>query len=334
MLEHGGRLRAAAQHWGRPLAEWLDLSTGINPHAYPVPALAADCWRRLPEEGDGLEEAAAAYYGNEHLLPLPGSQAAIPLLPALFPPAAVACISPLYEEHPEAWRRAGHKVRQMPGANLARVLSAATPYVLVCNPNNPTGHHLQRDALLSAAQQLKARGGWLIVDEAFGDAEPGQCLAPFAGTEAAPNLIVLRSLGKFFGLAGARVGFMFGAAEKLERMRAALGPWPISGPARAVAKHALQDAAWQAQTRLQLSAASARLLALLSPLAGTGDIKCTALFATLQSAHAGALHEYLAHHAILTRCFPAHGLLRFGLPGVEGDWRRLEQALAEWKIPC
>ena len=69
MLEHGGRLRVAARRFGIPLSDWVDLSTGINPQPYPVPPLAPEVWLRLPETDDGLEAAAARYYGNPLLLP-------------------------------------------------------------------------------------------------------------------------------------------------------------------------------------------------------------------------------------------------------------------------
>ncbi|MFZ4535971.1 threonine-phosphate decarboxylase CobD [Propionivibrio sp.] len=322
MLEHGGRLRAAARQYEIPLTDWIDLSTGINPNGYPVPILDPACWQRLPEEEDGLEAAAAAYYGNPRLLALPGSQAAIQILPALFPPVAVACLTPIYEEHPQAWARAGHKVRRL--QPLSRALSAATPNILLCNPNNPTASTLPRSAVLDAAAQLQRRGGWLIVDEAFGDADPDNCLAPLAGSEQAPNLIVLRSLGKFFGLAGARVGFIFGAAEKLDRLREALGPWSLSGPARAVARHALADSAWQIQARFALAGAAQRLATLLAPL---GEVSSTALFSTVATAKVVELFEHFACHAILTRCFDTHGLLRIGLPANEAEWQRLTQAV-------
>ena len=329
MLEHGGRLRAAARQYEIPLADWLDLSTGINPNGYPVPPLDPACWQRLPEDDDGLEAAAATYYDNARVLALPGSQAAIQILPALFPPAAIACLSPIYEEHPQAWARAGHRLRRLP--SLQRALAAATPSIMLCNPNNPTALTLPRSALLDAAAQLQRRGGWLIVDEAFGDADADNCVAPLAGSEDAPNLIVLRSLGKFFGLAGARVGFIFGAPEKLGRLREALGPWPLSGPARAVARHALADTAWQAQARVDLAAAGQRLAELLAPL---GEVSSTALFSTVATPDVSALSEHFARRAILIRCFEAHGLLRFGLPGNEAAWQCLASAGNEWKFPC
>ncbi|WP_374682792.1 threonine-phosphate decarboxylase CobD [Accumulibacter sp.] len=332
MLEHGGRLRAAAGryaafgHW--TLEDWLDLSTGINPRAYPVPAIEARCWQRLPEDDDGLDVVAAAYYGSARLLALPGSQLAIQHLPALFAPLAVACMTPIYEEHPQAWQRAGHRLRRLENVSLARALAVATPMIVLCNPNNPNGRRLPAADLLAAAGQLQRRGGWLVVDEAFGDAEPENCLAAVAGGAEAPNLIVLRSLGKFFGLAGARVGFVFAADDKLALLREAIGPWPLSGPARAVASQALADRRWQTHTRDELNAASARLQALLQPF---GEVSGTALFVSLATPHAVSLFEHLARRAILTRVFPAHALLRCGLPGCESEWLRLAAALSAWK---
>ena len=326
MLEHGGRLRRAARDYGIPLADWLDLSTGINPGMYPVPALDPLDWQRLPEDEDGLEEAAAAYYGSDRLLALPGSQAAIQSLPLLFPPLAIACVSPLYEEHPHAWERAGHALRRLP--SLQRALLAATPVVLVCNPNNPTAECVPREALLAAAGALRRRGGWLIVDEAFADAEPENTVAALAGSAEAPNLIVLRSLGKFFGLAGARVGFLFAASGKRDQLREKLGPWSIAQPSRVVARRALEDLAWQAEAREQLAAASRRLAEMLSPL---GEARKTALFCALAGKESplpvAPLAEHFARRGILVRRFEAHGLLRFGLPGHETEWQRLEAAV-------
>ncbi|MBS1141117.1 MAG: aminotransferase [Proteobacteria bacterium] len=328
MLEHGGRLREAAAHYNIPLDNWLDLSTGINPDPWPVPALPPAVWQRLPESNDGLESAAAAYYGNSNLLPVAGSQAAIQWLPTLLPRAVVACISPIYAEHPQAWQHAGHKIRFLQNALLPRALAAATPYVLLCNPNNPTADRHPHAIVLDAARQLKKRGGWLIVDEAFIDATPEDSLTPLAGGEEAPNLIVFRSIGKFFGLAGIRVGFVFGAPELLGRMSESMGPWTISGPSREAARLALQDTVWQGATRPRLLAAGERLNQMLAPL---GEVKSAALFATLTTQHAAELHEALARQGILTRRFDQQPLLRFGLPGGETEWQRLGKALAEWK---
>ncbi|MDR0378525.1 MAG: threonine-phosphate decarboxylase CobD [Candidatus Accumulibacter sp.] len=326
MLEHGGRLRRAAHDYGIPEAEWLDLSTGINPDMYPVPPIDPLAWQRLPEDDDGLEAAAAAYYGSDRLLALPGSQAAIQSLPQLFRPMTVACVAPLYAEHPHAWERAGHTLRRLP--SLSRALAAATPAVLLCNPNNPTAECVPRTQLLDAAGQLRRRGGWLIVDEAFGDPAPENTLTALAGSDTAPNLIVLRSLGKFFGLAGARVGFVFAAADELERLREMIGPWSVARPSRDVARQALTDTVWQDMAREKLMAASARLAKMLAPL---GTVRRTALFCTVGGGDAPlpttALADHFARRAILVRRFDADGLLRFGLPGDEAGWRRLETAV-------
>ena len=329
MLEHGGRLRLAAQHHTTPLADWIDLSTGINPDVYPLAPIDPHYWQRLPEDDDGLEAAAATYYGNERLLVLPGSQAAIQGLPALFQQVTVACLSPLYEEHAQGWERAGHRLRRLP--TLPRALAAGSPNVLLCNPNNPTATELPRSDLLEAAEKLRQRGGWLIVDEAFVDAEPENSVVALAGSEELPNLIVLRSLGKFFGLAGARVGFVFATAEKLDRLREMLGPWPVSHPSRFVARCALEDLSWQAATRKRLVSASQRLAALLAP---HGEVTRTALFCTLKTPLTALLCEHFARRAILTRRFDAHGLLRVGLPGHEAQWQRLAAALGESNLPC
>lgn len=327
MLDHGGRLREAAARYNIPLSAWLDLSTGVNPHGWPVPPLPPAIWQRLPEEHDGLEAAAADYYGNANLLPVAGSQAAIQWLPALLPRAVVACITPIYSEHPQAWQRAGHKLRQLHNAPLSRALGVATPYVLLCNPNNPSAHQHNREALVDAAAKLRKRGGWLIVDEAFIDATPEHSVTALAGTADAPNLIVFRSLGKFFGLAGVRVGFLFAGEELRHKMAEGIGPWTLSGPAREVARQALADRAWQDAMRPRLLAEGQRLHALLEKL---GEVRSTALFATLNTPQASELHEHLARRAILTRHFADLPLLRFGLPGDEAGWLALDNTLADW----
>lgn len=333
MLEHGGKLLQAAKEQGIPLQAWLDLSTGINPEGWPVPPLPPEVWQRLPETEDGLEQAARIYYGTPSLLPVSGSQAAIQTLPRLFPPATIACLTPTYAEHPEAWKNAGHKLRQLPAGNLKRALLASTPYILLCNPNNPTGHILGRDEILEAARQMASRGGWLFVDEAFIDALPEHSVADQAGTAEAPNLVVYRSLGKFFGLAGIRVGFVIGNAELLRALQEKLGPWSVNHPGRWVATQALQDQAWQETTRQHLQASSQRLLQLLYPLVEAPPAS-TPLFVTLDLKQPLPLYNFLKARGILVRRFSHSTLLRFGLPGSEAGWNKLEAALKEWSSPC
>lgn len=306
----------------------LDLSAIGNPEGWPVPPLPAAAWHHLPAGDDGLEAAAASYYGNANLLPVAGALAAIRLLPALLPRAVVACIGPLASPHVQAWAQVGHRPRLLQNATLPRTLAAATPYVLLANLNDVSAEqHLQAVAV-DAAKQLKKRGGWLIVDESLIDPTPEESLTPLAGTAEAPNLIVLRSLDPVFGLAGARVGFVFAAGDLLEKMAAAMGPWTVAGPSRAAARLALLDADWQVAMRPRLRAAGQRLHSLLAPF---GEVKSTPLFASLKTPQAAELHAHLVRHDILVLLFEPGTLLRCGLPGSEADWQRLATALAAWK---
>lgn len=322
MLEHGGRLRAASLRYGIAPPHWLDLSTGINPCGWKVEAVPAAAWLRLPEDDDGLEAAARAYYGTEHLLPVAGSQAAIQALPQLRAPCRVAVIHPGYAEHAHAWRRAGHAVTPVAVDELNDAVPRSDVLALI-HPNNPTGARFPPEQLLDWHARLAARGGWLIVDEAFMDATPEHSLASCCPR---PGLIVLRSLGKFFGLAGARVGFVCAHPELLARLHSALGPWCVNAPARWVATAALEDHHWQAAARQRLMTEGARLRALLTRHRLTPDGGC-ALFQWLHTPFAHTLHDALAQQGILTRLFTEPHGLRFGLPGNETDWARLDKAL-------
>lgn len=336
MLEHGGRRRAAARRYGIPESDWLDLSTGINPQGYRPPAVPAEAWARLPEDDDGLAWIAASCYGAvDELLPLAGSQAAIQALPKLFPPGRVAVLQPSYAEHRHHWQAAGHAVQGFAAAALEAV-AAEADVVVLCNPNNPDGHVFAPARLLAAAAMLQARGGHLVVDEAFVDAVPAVSVIAHAG-HSAPHLIVLRSLGKFYGLAGARVGFVAATPAWRDRLREAGGPWPVAGPARWVARAALADTAWQQAARNRLLADSARLAALLGEHLGAADRPGglrpveNPLFVWQPTPDAAALAERLAGRGVLVRHFAGADCcgLRFGLPGQSGEWQRLAAALKD-----
>lgn len=316
MLEHGGRLDLAIRRWGIPRECWLDLSTGIAPWSYPLPAVPESVWQRLPEEADGLEAVAADYYGcdpgRERLLMLPGSQAAIQTLPRLLPPGRVALATPLYNEHPAAWVAAGHQPVDW---------QAPADYALLCRPNNPTGAVLERDVLIERARQVRL----LVVDEAFIDAESSLPSLVGSGLD---NLVVLRSLGKFFGLAGVRLGCVTGPTEWLDRLRESLGPWAVSHPARWAARLALGDRGWQQSQRGRLQAASLRLSLLLKQ-AGLNPAGGCALFSYCPTPQAVELYEALAGRGILVRLFQEPAALRFGLPATTQEEARLAQTLKE-----
>jgi cobalamin biosynthetic protein CobC len=326
-LPHGGRLRAAAERYRIPISDWLDLSTGINPQGWPVPAGVGD-WSRLPEDEDDLIGAALDYYcpdaGHDaaSLLPVAGSQAAIGALPRLRAPCRVGVIAPGYAEHGWAWKRAGHEVLPL----AVNAIDAAAPgldVLVLIHPNNPTGSRFSRPQLERWHRILAARDGWLVVDEAFIDATPALSLAdrgPRTG------LILLRSIGKFFGLAGARVGFVLAWPALTSALAGWLGPWSIANPSRQVAAAALADRDWQADARSQLIAASERLADLMRSL-GLPPAGGTALFQWTPTPRAGELYRRMARTGILTRLFDNPPALRLGLPGPETAWKRLEQAL-------
>ncbi len=321
-LHHGGRLRTAAKRYNIPLEDWVDLSTGINPNGWPVKIIPAAMWQRLPEDDDELIEVACRYYGAPSLLPVAGSQAAIQALPQLRQQSRVCLLSPSYTEHAHAWQRADHHVTTVTPEQIDDALPD-TDVLVIINPNNPTGAVFSVEQLLDWHSQLAKRGGWLIVDEAFMDVTPKQSIASHT---ASPGLIVLRSLGKFFGLAGVRVGFVCANETLLAQMDVVLGPWTISNASRWVAIQALQDYGWQERTRLNLVKENERLLSLLSQHNLPPDGGCE-FFLWVNTPHAATIHERLLRQGILTRLFNTPQSLRFGLPGTEVEWGRLSEIL-------
>jgi len=321
VLEHGGNLTRAAAQYGIPLAYWLDISTGINPNGYPVLDIPSLLWQRLPLANDGLHEAALAYYDARHVLATPGSQAAIQALPKLRSACQVAMPDMMYAEHARNWTLNNHQVTRYSGIPDEALLNA-TDVLVVCNPNNPTGNMIAPATLLAWHAKLAKRGGWLVIDEAFMDCSPEFSLAPYAHLA---GLVILRSLGKFFGLAGARVGFVLAQPSLLNQLEETLGPWPIAGPARFIARHALQNSQWQRATRNNLNANSQRLHSLLSQH-GLVPEGSHALYQWVPTKNAEAWHQHLARQGIWVRLFQEWSALRFGLPPDAG-WERLEAAL-------
>ncbi|MBU2872709.1 threonine-phosphate decarboxylase CobD [Marinobacter salexigens] len=330
MLEHGGRLNKAAERWGIPPAQWLDLSTGINPIGWPVPEIPAELWQRLPEADDGLEETIRQWSGvpsSTVCVPVPGSQAAIMALPRLRKPCRVGIPVPGYREHGYNWREAGHEVVAIGPVQTSagcddRWLDRLDVLVWI-NPNNPTGEIIPPTTLLRWHRRLQKRGGWLIVDEAFMDATPAFSVAHQAGSS---GLIILRSLGKFFGLAGVRAGFVLADAAVAGPLRRALGPWPLSGPSRYVMQQALSDYNWQRQALHRLRGDSGRLRSRLQQV-GFALVGGSPLFQTVWADQAQAVAEDFARNGLLVRYFEQPEMLRFGLPASNRDWERLERAM-------
>jgi cobalamin biosynthetic protein CobC len=334
-VPHGGNLGEAAARYGIDRANWLDLSTGINPHGYPVPPIDPQAWLRLPDDHDDLETIAAAHYGASRALAVAGTQAAIRMLPAVLPKGRVGVGLLTYGEYAPAFERAGFSVDRFvtaPFADFAnaasfvldprRPLPAQLKHLVLVNPNNPGAERFDAAQVMQWCEELAARGGTLVVDEAFVESMPELSVARFADRE---GLIVLRSIGKFFGLAGARAGFVLAAPRVDRAMRYLRGPWSLSGPARVAVRAALLDTEWQAQTRTTLIAAGERLAELLGRFHPT--IRHTPLFSWLQSNEAHRWHDGLARRGVWVRRFDVVPGVRFGLPADEAGWTRLEAAL-------
>jgi cobalamin biosynthesis protein CobC len=325
-LAHGGDLEAARRLFPGAPEPFLDLSTGINPHPYPIPNLPPENFAHLPD-GEGfarLTRRAAEAYGapsESNVAPAPGSQILMALLAGFVAPGRAAILGPTYAEHERVAALAGHRVATV--SELAPLADA--DLAIVVNPNNPDGRVFTPDALLAVAERQRAHGGLLIVDEAFMDACPrGESLS---GHVEGTNLAVIRSFGKFFGLAGVRLSFAIGGEDLVARLRAHLGPWPASGPALAIGNQALSDMAWIERTRQVLDGASRRLDALLEA-AGLEKIGGTALFTLVRGPEAQQVFERLGRAGIFVRRFDYEPCwLRFGLPGHEEEWKRLEDAL-------
>jgi len=325
-LVHGGDLKAASQRFGEPSAGWLDLSTGISPDAYPLPPLPLDAWTRLPdaEREDRMVEVARRYYGAEKasIIAAPGSQALIGALAESRPPSRVAILGPTYAEHAYRWRAAGHDVVEV----AAHDIPSGIDVCIAVNPNNPDGRLLARGTLMALYQRLAGRGGWLVVDEAFADLNPDASVADWTGE---PGIVVLRSFGKFFGLAGVRLGFALSDEAIGRELHRRLGPWAVSGPALAVGQRALSDSAWIGDHRHHLRQQAEVLDSLLAG-AGLKVIGGTALFRLVAHPRAESLYEGLAREGILTRSFKEiPGALRIGLPGNRDKFERFETALAK-----
>ena len=324
MPEHGGDLELALRRFGGRAEDWIDLSTGINRLPYPAAELPLACWRALPSRSDieSLHQAARQAYGTAApILATSGAQAAIGLLPYLSfhrcsAPGQAKILAPTYSEYAATLSAAGwdlvetSEIEALAGADLA----------VVGNPNNPDGRRHDPDRLLA----LLPRVGRLVIDESFADAVPGLSLMSRAGR---PGLLILRSFGKFYGLAGLRLGFVAGSEADIAALAAMSGPWPVSAAAIAIGRRALLDREWAEATSARLSRDCQRLDTQVETLGWT-LVGGTPLFRLYQTGEAGPAQERLARARIWSRVF-AHspGWLRLGLPGDETEWQRLISAL-------
>jgi cobalamin biosynthetic protein CobC len=303
---HGGRLGTAAGIWPAATKPWIDLSTCINPSAYPAPRASRSARARLPfpEEIAELEAAASAAFGVADpamVVAVAGAEAGLRLLPRLLQANTVFIAGPTYMGHADSWMQAG--------ARVVNLMEAANVVVIV-NPNNPDGRRHEREALLALAHRQQERGGWLVVDESFADIWD----EPSVAATGHPAIVALRSFGKFYGLAGLRLGFVLAPADLAVRLRGWLGDWPINADAITAGVAAYPDAAWRTRTRARSRVRSERLDRLLTR-AGLNVAGGTILFRLAEVDDAADWFARLAAMGILTRPFGyAPTWLRFGVP--------------------
>lgn len=316
MTEHGGNLHHAKQVYGG--SDWIDLSTGINRVPYPVPRLSAAAFTDLPGRDAMdllLQTAGSAYRTRAPLLALAGAQAAIQLVPHLRPKGLARIVSPTYNEHAATLRACGWQVEEVPSLDAL----AGADIGIVVNPNNPDGAIWRQAALLGMIGKV----GLLVVDESFADPLPQESLVGEAGRE---GLLILRSFGKFYGLAGLRLGFALGWRADIDRMAALSGPWPVSGPAIEVACLALADQDWADRTTTRLMDDSARLDTICVKF-GWQRVGGTPLFRLYNTPDAKAGQDFLARRQIWSRIFPySPTWIRLGLPGAAIEWDRVSAA--------
>lgn len=331
---HGGDLAKAMQRHGGKKEDWLDLSTGINRRSYPFDVqMALSDIRDLPSQIDldtCLMAARAAYRcpAGIGIVAAPGTQILINSLPFILASKQCCILEPTYSEHRRAMELAGiacHGVASLEDISLNSLNGGC---VIVVNPNNPDGLHHSKDTLIQLAQDMAHRKGFLIIDEAFGDIDPSQSLAPSLG--GLPNVIILRSFGKFFGLAGVRLGFALGAQDITNKLALHMGPWAASSSALKIGTQALQDQQWQEAEREILLHWTQRLKACLTQH-GLALIGGTSLYQLASHDRAHELHQHLAKHHIWSRIFDFNEKwVRFGIPMSEGELARLDKALGCW----
>ncbi len=324
LIPHGGNLQLASEKYGIQRDEWIDLSTGLNPNSYPVGKIPSQVFYQLPYEQPALCENAAEYYGNVNAMAVNGSQLAIQMLPKCLPRFELLAPQLGYQEHVLHWIKAGVGVHYYGADDLTTAIhdidralkSNSQRHLLIINPNNPTGLKFSIEQVSKWASTL-AQDCYVIVDEAFMDVTPECSVLPLL----THNMIVLRSFGKFFGLAGIRVGFVFANSTIREALHQHTGLWSVNGPAQHIAVQALGDKGWQETARIEIIENAKFSQILFTSLFEKINPKKTShemLFSSYWLSYEQGLSivEYFAKNGILIRKFfidEKHCLIRVGI---------------------
>ncbi|KGF71416.1 threonine-phosphate decarboxylase [Neosynechococcus sphagnicola sy1] len=315
---HGGNLVWAAMLAGCSPQEILDFSASINPWGPPPSAIAAiqSHLSRLHTYPDpGYRELRVALAQAHHLDPdwiLPGNGSAELLTWAgreLAMLAATWVLAPAFGDYQRALSAFGAQLQPVPlvsldqGWTLATLRSRSFPPgcgLLLNNPHNPTGQLFPREEVLP----LLAEFDLVVVDEAFMDfLPPDRQQSLVDQVSAATNLVILRSLTKFYSLPGLRLGYAIADPQRLQRWQQWRDPWPVNELAAAAGVAVVQDTDFQQQTWRWLAAARPALFQGLAALPGLTPYPGAANFLLVRSAVSTLIlqQQLLQHHRILIR---------------------------------
>ena len=340
-IEHGGCLNRAIQRFGGTKSEWLDLSTGINPNPYPCENIPSICWQHLPSDYSGLIQAAKKYYKTNSMEPLPvaGLQSILNWLPKVLieeNEPKILIQKPAYEEHQRIWSRYSRHCKNFESAKCLEndIINFRPKVVVIVNPNNPSSEMITAEEIVDWSHQLKRVGGYLFIDEAFMDVYPNMSLLNLDGSKQLieQNVIVYRSIGKFFGLAGARVGFLYLNQNLRDVFSKLIEPWHISHPSKWIVTQALNDEVWQhnafqdiVEIEIKLTRVLKNWIEAHSELMDA-EISSSKLFVSIKHPKAHVLHSFLAENKIWSRLVAKDQIVRLGLPNRK-DLLQLTQVL-------
>ncbi|MEL0638039.1 aminotransferase class I/II-fold pyridoxal phosphate-dependent enzyme [Marinomonas sp. TI.3.20] len=333
--KHGGDLAYWQRKVGAQALNWLDLSSACNREPWPVPAMDPALWNELPDQAM-LMAQAERYYGVRPSAIGAGSQHIIESLPALLaeklPHKKVMVPHIGYQEHAFAWQKWGYEIGYY--HTIDELLEQTWQVAVVIQPNNPTGHLYRLDDLQAVLAKAESMNAYLVVDEAFIDPISEQSFLQGNDFSVWPDsLFVMRSVGKFFGLAGARVGFAFCSVHWQVALKNLMGPWPVATPSLYLVGAAFDDVAWQAQARQHLAQRREvfvnRVMPKFNTIFDSQDSLVSPLFITWQlesSAYAQHVFEMLHTVGIHTRL--GDGWIRVALPAM-AEMAILDRALVE-----
>ena len=320
MIEHGGNLDKAISFYGGKESEWIDLSTGINPNSYPIPKLSISDWRSLPTKTEikDLESIIKSKQKiSSEIIMVPGAQMAINFLPFLLKGEGteVRILTPTYNEYNYCFTNTGFKVNSCQKFNQLFNSDIA----IIVNPNNPDGKIYEINELFELSKSVKI----LIVDESFIDSVECDSIVNQLNEDVS-NIIVIRSFGKFFGLAGLRLGYVFSGKEIIRKFKRFFGPWQISKMSVKIATIAFSDDVWIKKTKNNLNEKANAIDNLMKKINWkiTGG---TNLFRLYSTSNSDLAQKLLAEKFIWSRKFSySKKWIRLGIPN-ERDFKKLKK---------